>query len=257
LVLSFTEYSGLEAPRFIGFDNFTRLFGDEMYRQSVGNSLIHIGMSTPLRLLAMTTLALVLHERFRGAPTARAAAYLPTVVPDAAYALLWLWIFNPIYGPLPAALEAIGLGSPGWLTDPWGARSGVVLMGLFQIGEGFVIALAARRLLPKDLFEAARVDGASGWFTLRRVTLPLMAPVLLLLALRDVIIGLQMNFIPALLLTDGGPGYATTYLPLFVYRQAFRYLRLGYASSISVTMFVLTGLAIYVQYRVAKRWRLI
>lgn len=255
--LSFTDYSGVATPRFVGLDNFGRLVGDAAFWRALGNSMIHVALSVPLRIAAVAALALLLHERFRGAPGARVAVYLPTVVPDVAYALLWLWILNPIYGPLTALLAGVGAPSPGWLTDPWGARWGIALMSIFQIGEGFVIALAARRSLPTFLYEAAAVDGASRWFVTRKVTLPLMAPVLALLALRDFVLSLQMNFVPAMIVTDGGPAYATTYLPLFVYRQAFRYFRLGYASAISLTMFVLTGLAIYVQYRIARRWRLL
>jgi len=250
-ILAFTEYSGVEAPRFIGLDNFSRLVTDDALMTSLGNTAIHLLLSVPLRLAAVIAVALLLHERFRGAGASRAGVYLPTVVPDAAYALVWLWLLNPIYGPFAV------LGSPSWLTDPWGARAAIVVMGLFQIGEGFVIALAARRALAPQLFEAARVDGASAWFTLRRVTLPMMAPVLALLALRDAVLALQLNFAPAFLLTTGGPRNATTYLPLYVYRQAFRYFRLGYASAISLSMFVVTILVIYVQYRTARRWRLI
>ena len=256
-VIGVTEYSGIGAPEFTGLENFQRMLGDEALWRSAGNSLIHVAFSVPLRLIAVIGLALLLHDRFVGASPARAGVYLPTVVPDVAYALLWLWLLNPLYGPLPAMLTAAGLPSPDWLTDPWSARFGVILMGLFQIGEGLVIALAARRAMPRHLFDAARVDGAGPWFTVSRLTLPLMAPVLVLLAARDVILSLQMNFVPALLLTDGGPRNATTYIPVYVYRQAFRYFRLGYASAISVTMFLVTGLAIYAQYRFARRWRLL
>lgn len=254
LWLSFTDYSGIGAPRFVGIDNFVRLAGDDLFRRAVINTSLHILMSVPLRMLLITGLALLLHHRFRGASFARAGVYLPTVVPDVALALLFLWVLNPLYGPLAALL---GRFNPEWLTDPWGARWAVVLVTLLQIGEGFVIALAARRALPEYLFDAARVDGASPGFVLRKVTLPLMAPVLGVLALRDVILSLQVNFVPALLLTDGGPSYATMYVPLYAYRQAFRYLRLGYVSAMSVAMFAFTALIIFLQYRMAKRARLI
>ena len=252
--LSFTDYSGIGAPSFTGFDNYTRLMDDELFRRAVGNTLLHILMSVPLRMLLIGGLALYLHHHFRGSSVARAGVYLPTVVPDVALTLLFLWLLNPLYGPLAAVL---GRFNPDWLTDPWGARWAVVLVTLLQIGEGFVIALAARRALPEYLFEAARVDGASPWFVLRRVTLPLMAPVLGVLALRDVVLSLQVNFVPALLLTDGGPSYATTYIPLYAYRQAFRYLRLGYVSAMSVVMFAFTALVIYLQYRMARKAKLI
>jgi multiple sugar transport system permease protein len=257
IALAFTDYSGIGRPGFVGLENLSRLFSDDGFRRALWNSIIHIGLSVPLRLGAVVFFALLLHERFRGSGAARSGVYLPSVVPDAAYALLWLWLLNPIYGPIAALSEGAGLGSPSFLTDPWSARVAIAVMSVFQIGEGFVIALAARRSLPTDLYDAARVDGASPWFTLRKVTLPLMAPVLMLLAVRDVVLALQMNFVPALVLTDGGPRQATTYLPLFAYRQAFRYFRLGYASAIALSMFVITGLAIYLQYRLARRYRLL
>lgn len=256
-VLAFTEYAAVAPPTFNGLENFDRLLGDEALRRAVWNTLIFIAMSVPLRLLAITVLSLVLYERFFGASVARAGVYLPTVVPDVAYALMWLWILNPIYGPLAALLGGVGLDSPAWLTDPWAARFGVVLMGVFQIGEGFVIALAARRALPGSVFEAARVDGASPGFILRKVTLPLMAPVLGLLVVRDVILSLQISFVPAFFLTDGGPRYATTFVPVFIYREAFRFFRFGYASAIALVLFLVTAAAVFVQYRMAKRYKLI
>ena len=119
---------------------------------------------------------------------------------------------------------------------------GIVLMSLFVIGEGFVVLLVARRSVPRELYELAAVEGGSAFAVFRRLTLPLMAPVLILLFCRDVIFSLQATFVPALVVTDGGPApYATTYVPLFVYRNAFEYLRYGYASSAVVVMFVLTA----------------
>jgi multiple sugar transport system permease protein len=257
LALALTEFSGIGRPEYIGIDNFTRAFGDEAFWRALGNSAIYVLIAVPLRLVAAVAFALLLHRPGVGVGAARTSAYLPTVVPDAAYALLWLWLLNPLYGPFTLVFESVGLNSPSWLTDPWAARIGVALMGAFQIGEAFIVALAARRAIPSTLYEAASVDGARPGFTLRRITLPLMAPVLALLALRDVILSFQVNFVPALLVTEGGPRYATTYLPVYAYRAAFRYFRLGYASAVAVTMFVITALVIFVQYRLARRWRLL
>jgi multiple sugar transport system permease protein len=255
--LAFTRYSALEAPSFIGLDNFSRMVGDDLFWTSVGNSLIYIVLSVPLRLVAAVGLALLLFRRSVGVSGTRAAVFLPSVVPDAAYGLLWLWILNPIYGPLAAILGEMGIGSSGLLTDPWATRFAIAVMGAFQIGEAFVIALAARKTIPSYLYEAAAVEGASSWRTMTRVSLPLMAPILALLALRDVVASLHSNFIAALVVTDGGPRYATTFLPYYIYKQGFGYFRFGYASAMAVTLFVLTGLAIFVQYRLARRWRLI
>jgi multiple sugar transport system permease protein len=257
LFLAFTEFSGITAPRFTGLDNFGRLAGDEAFWRALGNTGVYALISIPLRVAAAVGLALLLYRKSRGVGPARAVAFLPTVVPDAAFALLWLWLLNPLYGPLIAMVDFVGLGTPAPLADPWGARVAVAVMAAFQVGEGFVIALAARRMIPARLYEAASLDGATSWFALTRITLPLMAPVLGLLALRDLILAFQINFVPALLLTDGGPRYATTFMPLHLYRQAFRYFRLGYASTMAVSLFVLTALIVYVQYRLARRWRLI
>lgn len=257
VALAATDFSGVQTPRFIGLGNVGRLLADDGFWRAMGNSSIYVAIAVPLRLVAAVGLALLLHRRRPGVGAARAVAYLPSVIPDVAYALLWLWLLNPLYGPLSLAIAGLGLPAPDLLTDPWSARISIAVMGAFQIGEAFVIALAARRLISPALYEAAAVDGAGAWFTTRRVTLPIMAPAIVLLALRDAVLSFQANFVPALIVTDGGPRYATTYLPLHVYREAFRYFRLGYASAMSITMFVLTALAIYVQYRLARRWRLL
>lgn len=253
IALAFTEFSGIDPPEFIGFDNFERLIQDQAFWRSLGNSFIFVLISVPLRLAGAVAFALLLHKRARGATAGRVAAYLPTVIPDVAYALLWLWLLNPLYGPLALALGGLGVGDV--LTDPWGARVAIAVMGAFQIGEAFIVALTARRTIPSTLYEASAVEGASPWFTFRKVTLPLMTPILGLLALRDVVLSFQINFVPALLVTEGGPRLATTYLPLYAYQQGFRYFRLGYAAAMTLTMFIVTALIVFVQYRLISRWR--
>lgn len=255
--LAFTEFSGVQPPEFNGLENFGRLLDDPFLRSATVNSLIFILLFVPLRVVAAVGAALLLHQRTRTAAFGRPIAYLPTVMPDVAYALVWLWLLNPIYGPVSSLLQGAGLGSPGFLTEEWPTRIAIAVMAAFQIGEGFVVALAARRALPESIYESARVDGASPWFTMTRVTLPLMAPVLLLLAFRDTMLSFQLNFVPALLVTDGGPRLSTTFIPLYVYRSAFTYFRLGYASAISLVLFTFTAVIVFVQYRVLRRRRFI
>jgi multiple sugar transport system permease protein len=253
--LAVTEYDLIRAPRFAGIDNFRELWWDDLFWTALGNSLIYIVFSVPMRLAAALGLALLLHRRFRGVGGYRTAAYLPSVVPDVAFALLWLWILNPLYGPLNVALGAIDAPTPSWLTETRSAQAAVILMSLFTIGEGFVVAMATRQSIPGELYELGEVEGARPLHMLWRVTLPLMAPTLLLLLFRDTIVSFQANFVPALIVTEGGPEYATTYLPLFIYRNGFEYLRYGYASAATLTMFLLTALIVYVQYRIVRRWR--
>ena len=254
--LALFEYDLLRTPEFVQLDNFRELADDDIFRRSLRNSLGFILAAVPLRLLGVVALALLLHARFRGVGAYRTAVVLPTILPDIAYALLWLWIFNPLYGPLNLLLAEIGLDTQQWLTDPDDARRAVVIMSLFTIGEGFVVALAVRKGLPDELYELAAVEGARAWYVLARITLPLMAPTLLLLLFRDTIFSFQANFVPALIVTQGGPPpYATTYLPLFVYQNAFEYLRYGYAAAATVVMFAATAAIVYVQYLIVRRWR--
>ncbi|MFN2589105.1 MAG: carbohydrate ABC transporter permease, partial [Actinomycetota bacterium] len=201
IALSFTDFSGVEDPSFVGLDNFERLFAQGPFWRAAGNTLVFVAIAVPLRMAAAVGLALLLHRRTAGSGAARGIAYLPTVVPDVAYALLWLWLLNPLYGPIAAAASSLGVTSPEWLTEPWPARIAIAVMGAFQVGEAFVVALAARRTVSDRLYEAARVEGARAWFTLRIVTLPVMAPMFGLLALRDVVLALQVNIVPAYLVT--------------------------------------------------------
>ena len=254
--LALYEYDLIRSPRFVGLDNFRELVRDDVFQTSLRNSLMFALFAVPLRLAGALGLALLLHKRFSGVAAYRGAGYLPTIVPDVAYALLWLWLLNPLYGPLNLTLEALGGPTPRWLTDPRDAQWAIIIMSLFQIGEGFLIALAVRQGLPGELYELSALEGAKPWYVFGRVTLPLMAPALVLLLFRDTIYSFQFNFVPALIVTEGGPPpYATTYLPLFVYRNGFEYLRYGYASAAVLVMFALTALIVYAQYRIVKRWR--
>jgi multiple sugar transport system permease protein len=262
LALAFADYDLIRPPAWIGTANFTELAGDGIFRKALANSLVFAAFAVPARLLIAFGLALLLHRRTALAGTARTAATLPTAVPEIAYGLLWLWLFNPLYGPINQLLQlgggngltVLGRTPPQWLTDPVDAQAAIVLMSLFTIGEMFIILLAVRRALPPAVYELAALEDATSWDVLRRVTLPLMAPALGLLLLRDTIASLQLSFVPALVVTEGGPPpYATTYLSLFVYRTGFEYLRYGYAAAATVVMLALTLLAVAVQWRLVRR----
>jgi len=262
--LAFFEYDLIRSPRFIGLDNFRELVRDDIFRTALQNSLVFAAIAVPLRLVAALGLALLLHRRFRGAAAHRSAAVLPTVVPDIAYGLLWLWLFNPLYGPINRLLEwggtaqetIWGYPSPQWLTHPNDARAAIIIMSLFTIGEGFVVLLVMRQAIPRELYELAEVEDADWLFVFWRITLPLMTPVLLLLLARDTILSFQTTFVPALIVTEGGPPpYSTTYVPNFVYTTGFEYLRYGYAAAATLTMFVLTAGIVFIQWRIVRRWR--
>jgi len=238
--LALFDYDLLSPPRFAGADNLRELARDPLFAEALGNSLVFAAAAVPLRLAGALGLALLLHRTFRAVRGHRTLAYLPTVVPETAYGLLWLFLLNPLYGPLNALLGAIGLPQPEWLSDPTAAMAAMVLVAAFTIGEGFVVALAVRQSLSGELYDLARLEGSSAGRTFRRVTLPLMAPVLALLAIRDAAFTLQISFGPAYLLTDGGPDRATLFLPLLVYDVGFEQFRYGYGAAMTLSMFVIT-----------------
>ena len=262
--LALTDYDLVRSPSFVGLDNFRELLDDRVFGIALVNSFVFAAVATPLRLLVALGLALLFWRRSRGVGVGRAMIAVPTVVPEVAYGLLWLWLLNPLYGPVNGLLTLGGDGGdtvfgrlpPQWLTDPNHARAGIVLMGLFTVGEAFVVLLVARQAVSTDLYELASLEDAPGWDVFRRITLPVLAPVLVLLFLRDMLLSFTFTFVPALVVTEGGPpDYATTYLPLFVYREAFEYLRYGYAAAATLVMLALTVPIVWLQWRLVRRLR--
>lgn len=250
---AFTRYDGLAPAEFVGWDTYRDLLGYTELRRSLVATAFFVALAVPLRVLGGLGLALLLHRRSaRLGATGRVAAYVPTVLPDAATALIWLWVVNPVYGPLAVVLQ-VGTGSP-LLLDRLGARLTIVAIAVFALGEGFLVTLAARREVPEVLYDVGRLEGARGLGLFRRVTLPMLAPVLGLLTARDLVVSMQVTVVPILLLTRGGPLGATKTLPFLVYERGFRELRFGDAAALALLLFVLTLLLVAVQYRLLRRW---
>jgi multiple sugar transport system permease protein len=254
LSLAFTSYDALSPPVWVGLANFEALASDPLFATAVQNSLLFVALTIPLRLLLTLGLALLLNQRRRAVSIYRAAVYLPTIIPSVAYALTWLWILNPYYGPLNLLLGSLGVPPIAWLADPATALPAIAFTAIFQIGEGFVVLLAGLREIPEDYYAAASIDGAGGLALLRHITLPLSAPWLLLLTIRDIIMTAQSTFAPALIMTHGGPYYATLFMPLLIYETAFDRFRFGEASA--MTLVVLLGVAalIAIAYLLLGGW---
>ncbi len=253
LAISLTKYTTVGAPAFVGLENFRALFDSAYVRTGLRNSLIFLLLAVPLRVLGALGLALFLREKRPLFGVLRAAVYLPTVIPEVAYALIWLWIFNPLYGPLNILLARLGLPAPAWLIDPALARLAIVMMLAFQLGEGFVVLLAGLQSIPRSYYEAAAVDGASAWQKFWQITLPLLAPWLLLLTFRDVLVSLQNTFTPSFVMTYGGPYYATTFLPLLIYEIGFDFFDFGLAAALLVFVYFCLALLVFGVLNLAQR----
>lgn len=252
--IAFFRYDGLSAPQFSGALNFLLVYTDELFTLSVQNSLAFVILPVPLRVLGAFLLARLLLRHGRFLNWIRGAIYLPSVIPGAVYALVWLWVLNPLYGPLNLLLAAVGLAPPNWLADVQWAKPGIVLALLWQIGEGFIVSLAALHDIPAELEDAAKVDGAGAWGVLWYIMLPLVAPILLLLMFRDAVLLLHESFTTIWMMTQGGPYYASYTLPLFIYEQGFDLLSFGTAGAALWILYLLVGLIVVLLYLVARQW---
>jgi multiple sugar transport system permease protein len=254
LGLSFFTFDGLSPPVWSGWLNFQDTLREPLFKVALLNSLKYVFLATPLRILAALGLALLLSGSRPGTGLFRAAVYLPTIVPDIVYVLLWLWILNPFYGPLNQFLQLIGLPAPAWLVDTDTALPALVMMSIFTVGEAFVVLLAALKTIPPELFETARVDGSNRPQMVRYIILPRLQPWLILLLIRDMILAFQSSFTPAYIMTNGGPYYATLFLPLLVFEEAFERLRFGVGSSITFLMILITLGLILLLYGIFQSW---
>lgn len=254
LPLAFTSYNALDPPQYTGLQNFRELWHDTVFRSAMLNTLGFILGSVSLRLLAALGISLFLVQHIRGGAAMRTAVVLPTVVPDIAWSLAWLWILNPLYGPLNILLSMVGIDGPAWMLDEVGARFAIILMMSWQFGEGFVVCLGALSDIPKEIHDLARIDGAQRFEKFRTIILPFISPYLLILAVRDILWSLRANFVPALIMgQDGGPNYATTYLPTWIYTNAFDYLRLGYAAAMTWVTFIISFMLMMALYVIVSR----
>lgn len=257
LVLAFMRYDGMSTPVWVGWFNFRLVLAnpvDLLFPISLYNTLYFIILAVPVRILSALTLALWLNRKGRGVGLYRAAVYLPTIIPDVAYALIWMWIFNPLYGPLNLILGMLGLPTPGWLADADFAKVVFVVMAAFQIGEGFVVLLAGLQNIPPEYYAAAAVDGGNTWQQFRYITLPLLAPWLLLLTLRDIILSTQNIFTANFIMTNGDPYYSTLFLPLLIYEEAFDRMHFGPGSAMTVLLVIVTAALIGFVLSIVGNW---
>lgn len=252
--LAFARYDALAAPTWVGLENFVAIFRRDVFWIAVRNSLLFAAIAAPLQMTGALLLALLLHPARRGVHFYRSSIYLTTVIPEIAFALIWLWLLNPLQGPINVMLGWLGAPQPAWLVDPATALPALAISAATRVGEGMLLLIAARQALPPAYFHAAMLDGAGRWQSFRYITWPLLAPWLLLLLARNVVIGAHGAFTPVYMMTGGGPGYATTLLPFLIYEEAFSHLRLGQAAAMMIVMFVATSLLIGFIFLYTRGW---
>ena len=253
LVLALMRYDLLSPPKWVGLGNFARLGKDRLFTLSLYNTAYYSFLSVPAQLLVALTLALFLNMKVPGVDWFRSMYYLPTITPAVASVILWMWIFNPEYGLANTFLRFLHIPAQGWLWDPKLSKPSIVIMSLWGVGRQMVIFLGGLQGVPKEMYEAAMIDGAGGWRRLLHITLPLISPITFFNLVMG-IIGTFQVFTAAFIATEGGPINSTLFYVLHLYRHAFENFRMGYACVLAWVLFVIMLALTLVQFRISGGW---
>ena len=256
LVLSFYDYSLVKAPEFVGLANFVTAFTDDkLFWPSLGRTFYWAILYTPTVVLGSLLLAVLLNQHLTATNFFRTLFFLPHLTPSVALAVLWGFILHPRLGPVNYGLRLIGIEGPGWLASEKWAMPALIIMGLWGGlgGNRMLIFLAGLQGVPQELYEAAEIDGSGSWSKFRHITVPMISPVVFFNLILGIIGSLQV-FTTAFVATQGGPNYATWFLALHIYNQAFRYFRLGYGSMLAWILASILVVFTYIQMKLSNRW---
>lgn len=254
LWISLHKWNLISDMSFVGLANYTKLLGDPLTGRIFLHTALYIAGYLPLVYVGGLVLALALNTKLRGRSFFRAAVFLPVVTSWVVVALVWQWLLNPSNGLVNTVLGSLGLGQPGWWTDPDWALVSVILASAWKdLGFVMVILLAGLQAIPQDIYEAATVDGATGWQRFRRITLPLLSSSTFFVVVISLINGFQV-FDQVYVMTGGGPEGSSQVVVGRIYDLTFRYGRAGEASALSWILFAVILVITAVQLRGQKRW---
>lgn len=252
--IAFTDWNAFGTARLVGLDNFTRLLADHSFQIALWNTVYYTAFHIPLTLGLSLALALLLNRKMRGVAFFRTAAFFPYVTSIVAIAVVWNMLFSPEFGPINQFLTSIGISHPpGWTTSSTWAMPAVIIVGTWrEMGYYMLLFLAGLQTIPSELYEAARVDGASPWQRFRNVTMPCLRPTTFFVTVM-LTIGSFKVFDLILVMTNGGPGQSTLVLSQYIYTKGFVENKLGYASAVSIVLFLICISITVVQFIVNKR----
>jgi len=252
--LSFTEYEIISAPVWIGTENYEQMFmKDDLFRQSLTVSTLFVLWTVPMRLAFALFIAHVLNFKLIGINFFRSAYYLPSILGGSvAVAILWRFIFQQ-NGLINLILGVFGIEPIAWLANTNFALWTIVLLNVWQFGSAMVIFLAALQGVPKSLYEAADIDGASKWQQFFRITVPLITPVIFFNMIMQTVNAFQ-EFNGPYMVTEGGPLHSTYLMSLYIYDQSFKYFNLGYGSALAWVLFALVVALSGIAFWSSKYW---
>jgi multiple sugar transport system permease protein len=257
LYLSFTDYGLVGKPVAVGLRNYRRMMADPSVATALGNTFVYAVLFVPCAIVVSLGLAMLLHRLVRGAGFFRTVYYLPVMTPGVAVAVLFSLLLNGNFGLINRALALVGIQGPQWLTDPAWIKPSIVLMSLWGLGGAFVIFLAALSGVPRDLYEAAEMDGASAWRRFRSITLPMISGAMFFQIIVLTIAAMQL--FDKIFVLFGNPGTQTSasdaslFFVLYLFQQAFQQLKMGYASALAWLLFVIIVIITAIQVKVGNK----
>ena len=263
LYYSFTEFNPVVAPKWIGLENFKFIFNDPLVYKSMGNTLFMAFVSTPINLFIALLLATVVNGKFKGRGVVRTVFFMPSIIPMIAATMIWIWMFDPTYGFINNALGVFGIQGPAWLIDPHFTKWALLLMGSWCTGTTMLICLAALQDVPKSYYESADIDGASGFVKFFKITLPCIAHVIVYQAILNFINSFQY-FTQVYVITSasagggnsgasGGPANSILMYPLYLFHNAFVYMKMGRASAMAWILFIIVCILTFVTTKITKK----
>ena len=258
---SLTNYNVVKPPEWVGFRNYISMFtNDPLFYHSLRQTAYYSFLSIPLSLVVAYVIALMMNQDVRGVTIYRTLWYLPALVPSVANATLWRWVLNRDFGLVNYPLQVLGLGSPGWLIEPELTIPSLVMIHLWGLGNSVLIFLAALQGVPQHLLEAAEIDGANWWHKFRHVTIPMTSSIIFFNLIMGIIGSFQVFTIVYVIFTptggtgSAGPENAALMYVLQLYRHAFQYFQMGYASAMAWVLFLIVVLLTLIVFRLSGRW---
>jgi multiple sugar transport system permease protein len=258
LYFSFTNYSVLRPAEWVGLDNYVRLFtNDRLFPKALQNTLIYAVMYVPMNIITSLAIAMLLNRARHFTGFFRTAYYLPSITPAVATAYLWVWILNPNDGIVNSALRTLGLPAPGWTVDPFWTKPTIVITEIWTLGASMLLYLAALQGVPKDLYEAATLDGAGAWRRFKDVTLPMISGITFFVSTISIISALNVFTQGSVMFDEnGGPDGSALFIVMYLFRRAFGAgsFQMGYASAIAWVLFLIILVVTVIQFKGSKRW---
>lgn len=257
LVYSFSIYHSKQPLEWVGIQNYAQLLKDDLFWKSLSNTVFLVGIGVPLTLLASFFCAVLLNLKVRGQSIYRVIYFLPSIVPTVASTILWKWILSPQTGILNTLLGYIGVQGPNWMSNPDWSKPGLILLGLWGMGNTIVIYLSGLQDVPVHLLEAAELDGATWWQRLWHVTIPMVSPITLFNLITGVIFMFQYFTQAYVFRGFQGLGYplnSTLFYSVYLYQSGFLWLKMGYASAMAWILFIVILICTLLLLKVSERF---